>query len=287
MTTIKQLSDDLGVSKQAIYNRITKEPLKTVLADIEGAVQTNAQGTIFLSDEGERIIRNAYEEKYRRPGEAPKQFNQPFKTAAVPPTRVEFDDSKLDSILLQISNMQASLYTLTQQLSVKDAQINSLNTQLEERGIKNQELSRTAKKLTEFATAKDAEIQVLKEKCTAAEAQAAKLQRQILDLESEIIIGDTNEPDPDPPPAAYDHQPDEPTEEPTEEPEIENVPPEQESVEKNLFSEIETMQTSRVPDLDITDRPSSLFDLYEPLSNLSNDLSKPTMRFSSNLAVKE
>ena len=277
MTTIKQLSEDLGVSKQAIYNRITKEPLKSVLAGMEGALQTNAQGTIYLSDAGEQVIRNAYEDKYKRPGEAHKQGGR----VAAP--KVEFDDSKLDTILLHVSNTQASLQALTHQLLAKDAHIESLTTQLEERGLKNAELSRTARKLTELAAAKETEIQALKSRCAQAEAKAANLQQQLLELENVVVIGDSNEPDP---PAAYVEtpipEPSIPIQEPAQEPE----PVEDPTVVPEPVAEPEIIKPTEPPQ---TNRPAAIMldlDLYEPLINLSNDLSKPTTRLAG-LVINE
>jgi len=312
MTTIKQLSEDLGVSKQAIYNRITKEPLKTVLAGMEGALQTNAQGTIYLSDEGEQVIRNAYEEKYKRPGETQKQSVRPV--GGVVATRVEFDDSKLDDILLQISNMQTSLQSLTQQILAKDTHIESLNTQLEERNLKNAELSRTAKKLTGLAAAREADLQALKDRCAKAESTAASLQQQVLDLENEIVIGDTNEPDP-PTNNAYVHVQQRPIQ--TSEPPVSipaptpapvltpaPVPTPASITETEVIEEEFEEPVAEIPEPPqaIEPEPESFrpieaspakslsamldLDLYEPLIKLSSDLSKPTSRLAG-LVINE
>lgn len=275
MTTIKQLSEELGVSKQAIYNRITKEPLKTILGDIEGAVQTNTQGTIFLSEAGENIIRNAYDEKYRRPGDTPG--NSPVHGKVVV-ARAELDDSKLDSIIFQLNNVQASLDSFAHQLSTRDVQIENLQTQVRERDAKIIELSRTAKKLTDFATSKEAEIQALKDSYN--QAQAAELREQPAPPKTQITPDDTNEPEqPTTNNQQYDNQ--QPNNEPqnSEQPDLqvstteeEAPPPPQESVK----------QITSIP----TSRHASIQDLYEPLTNLLSDSNTPTARFSS-LAIKD
>ena len=305
MTTIKQLSEELGVSKQAIYNRITKEPLKTMLAGIEGALQTNAQGTIYLSEAGEQAIRNAYEEKYKRPGEAFKQNTRPVGVVATaaPPARVEFDDSKLDNILLQINNMQESLQSLSHQLVAKDAYIDKLNNQLEERNLKNAELSRTAKKLTELAAAKETEIQALKDRCANTELKAANLQQQMLDLENEIVVGDTNEPDP---PTyndiASNQQPATPILPATEQPTTATVlPTTMPTTEQQAVPETVAIEPTINPAIEMVAAPQTVepeaetikpaetiqakttridLDFYEPLIDLSGDLNSPTSRLA-------
>jgi len=274
MTTIKQLSEELGVSKQAIYNRITKEPLKTILGDLEGAVQTNAQGTIFLSEAGENIIRNAYDEKYRRPGDTPG--NSPIHGKVVV-ARAEFDDSKLDSIIFQLNNVQASLDSFAQQLSTRDTQIENLQTQVRERDAKIIELSRTAKKLTDFATSKEAEIQALKDSYN--QAQAAELREQPVPPQTQVTPYDTNEPEPTINNQQHDNQQSNNESQNSEQPDLqastteeEAPPPTQESVK----------QISSIP----ISRHASIQDLYEPLTNLLSDSNTPIARFSS-LAIKD
>lgn len=267
MTTIKQLSEELGVSKQAIYNRITKEPLKTILGDIEGAVQTNAQGTIFLSEAGESIIRNAYDEKYKRPGDTPGSSPVHGKVVVA---RAEFDDSKLDSIIFQLNNVQASLDSFAHQLSTRDVQIENLQTQLRERDAKIIELSRTAKKLTDFATSKEAEIQALKDNYN--QAQAAELREQSPPPEAQITTGDTNEQEPSTN---------------TDQPNNQRPNNEQPDLQVSIAAEEAPLQESvkQISKIPIS-RHASIQDLYEPLTNLLNDSNTPTTRFSS-LAIKE
>ena len=186
MTTIKQMAKELGVSKQAVYNRITKEPLKTTLANLKGAVHTSSHGTIYLSDEGADILRNAYEEKYRRPGEAGDGFGRPYSG--------EYNKSMYDNILAQLSSTQESLTQLTEHTMAKDARIDSLHKQLTECAAKAMDDTKTIKQLTDLAAAKDAEIKALQDSNNAQSGQITALQAQIALLESELIVGDSNEP---------------------------------------------------------------------------------------------
>jgi len=122
--TIKDLANELGVSKQAVYSRITKDPLRTILAGVDNAVQTNTQGTILLSDAGAAIIRNAYAEKY--------QQHTSLATAAgygrtVSPRQ---DDSKLDNLLSQIGDMNLAMARMLQDSSRNIQKIDALQQQV-------------------------------------------------------------------------------------------------------------------------------------------------------------
>jgi len=104
MKTIKELADELGVSKQAVHARVNKEPLKSALEALENGIQTSARGTVHLSDEGADLVRSAYAEKYA-------------------PTLMRPAVSSNDQLIIQ---------TLTEQLKVKDAQIAELQNRLKE-----------------------------------------------------------------------------------------------------------------------------------------------------------
>jgi len=56
MKTIKQISEDLGVSKQSIQKRIAREPLHS---RIQPYISTE-QGTKFISIDGEKLIVEAF-----------------------------------------------------------------------------------------------------------------------------------------------------------------------------------------------------------------------------------
>ncbi len=58
MKTIKQIADELGVSKQAIFKKMKKEPLSTSLQGFTSTVD----GKLTVSVDGETIIKSAFEQ---------------------------------------------------------------------------------------------------------------------------------------------------------------------------------------------------------------------------------
>ena len=56
MKTIKQIADDLGVTKQAIYKKIKLEPLLTSLQEFT----TTKGNTVYISVDGEYLIKSAF-----------------------------------------------------------------------------------------------------------------------------------------------------------------------------------------------------------------------------------
>ena len=56
MKTIKELANEIGVSKQAVQKRIAREPLCTC---IQPYISTN-QGTKYIDDAGEKLIKSAF-----------------------------------------------------------------------------------------------------------------------------------------------------------------------------------------------------------------------------------
>lgn len=56
MKTIKQIADELGVSKQAVHQKRKKEPLST---DLQPFTQT-VDGVVYISVNGENLIKQAF-----------------------------------------------------------------------------------------------------------------------------------------------------------------------------------------------------------------------------------
>lgn len=56
MKTIKQIAEEIGVSKQAIYKKIKQEPLSTSL---QGLTTTNGN-TVYISVDGEELIKSTF-----------------------------------------------------------------------------------------------------------------------------------------------------------------------------------------------------------------------------------
>jgi uncharacterized coiled-coil protein SlyX len=97
MKTIRQIADEIGVSKQAVFKKIKREPLSTSLQGLTATVD----GRLMVEVDGEKLIKQAFSEI------APSTPNAE-KTAEV------------DGV---ISVLQATIDTLQGQLEVKDRQI--------------------------------------------------------------------------------------------------------------------------------------------------------------------
>lgn len=105
MKTIRQIADEIGVSKQAVYKRY-KGKLYTVCAPYAHT----EQGVLYLSEQAETLIKQDFLKDDRSIGAVPEQSQE----AGV------------------VAILQATIDTLQGQLSVKDKQIEELNARLAE-----------------------------------------------------------------------------------------------------------------------------------------------------------
>lgn len=123
MKTIRQIADELGVSKQAVFKKIKNEPLSTSL---QGLMET-VDGRLTVSVDGEKLIKQA--------------FSKGLKQCAVDDSSTKIDGlvddsstkvdapsttSSLTSSLMSdgvVSVLQTTIDTLQEQLAVKDRQI--------------------------------------------------------------------------------------------------------------------------------------------------------------------
>ena len=103
MKTIKQIADEIGVSKTAVRKRITEE-VKTKFAE-------TVSGVIYILPEGECIIRQGFER-------------------ISPQTR--FPEVSANQIPLVSSEVPALISMLQRELDIKNEQIRDLNTRLAE-----------------------------------------------------------------------------------------------------------------------------------------------------------
>jgi AcrR family transcriptional regulator len=103
MKTIRQIADEIGVSKQAVYKRY-KGKLHTVCAPYAHT----EQGVLYLSEQAETLIKQDFLKADRSNGAVSEQL----KEADV------------------VSVLQATIDTLQEQLEVKDQQIEKLTEAL-------------------------------------------------------------------------------------------------------------------------------------------------------------
>jgi hypothetical protein len=124
MKTIRQIADEIGVSKQAVFKKIKREPLSTSLQGLTATVD----GRLTVSVDGEKLIKQAFSEII--PSTTDNQL-----TGAVdglvdaPSTKNGEKPGAVDGV---ISILQATIDTLQGQLEVKDRQIEELNARLAE-----------------------------------------------------------------------------------------------------------------------------------------------------------
>lgn len=97
MKTIRQIADEIGVSKQAVFKKIKREPLSTSLQGLTATVD----GRLMVEVDGEKLIKQAFSE-------------------IAPSTKNAEKTAEVDGV---ISVLQATIDTLQGQLEVKDRQI--------------------------------------------------------------------------------------------------------------------------------------------------------------------
>ena len=104
MKTIREIADEIGVSKQAVFKKIKREPLSTSLQGLTSTVD----GRLTVSDDGEKLIKQAFSK------DIPSTKYQPVDSAV---------DDSVDGI---IAVLQATIDLLQGQLEVKDRQIEQM-----------------------------------------------------------------------------------------------------------------------------------------------------------------
>lgn len=101
MKTIREIADEIGVSKQAVFKKIKREPLSTSLRGLTSTVD----GRLTVSVDGEKLIKQAFSQD-------------------VPSTNHQLVDGQVDGpVDGMIAVLQATIDTLQGQLEVKDRQI--------------------------------------------------------------------------------------------------------------------------------------------------------------------
>lgn len=113
MKTIRQIADEIGVSKQAVYKRY-KGKLHTVCAPYAHT----EQGVLYLSEQAETLIKQDFLKDDRSNGVHTERSN-----GAVP------EQSQEAGV---VAVLQATIDMLQGQLAVKDRQIEELNARLAE-----------------------------------------------------------------------------------------------------------------------------------------------------------
>lgn len=176
MITIKQLATELGVTKQAVYNRIIRDPLKSVLTDLGCEPQRSENGTIILSEKCAETIRNLYKKKYYGPDnvstgnwDGKKRDKNKMATS---------DELKI--LLMQVNNLQTMMSNIANVKMLQEALCQKKNE------ITN--LSNMITTLREIADIKDAKLYKLYEKYSEAVSRIKIMQAQIKALTKQLAL---------------------------------------------------------------------------------------------------
>lgn len=114
MKTIRQIADEIGVSKQAVFKKIKREPLSTSLQGLT----TTVDGRLMVEVDGEKLIKQAFSEI--APSTTDNQLTVVDGLVDGASTPNAEKTAEVDGV---ISVLQATIDTLQGQLEVKDRQI--------------------------------------------------------------------------------------------------------------------------------------------------------------------
>ncbi len=173
--TIKEIAEELGVSKQAVFKKIKQVPLST---EIEKFIST-VDGKKLVSVDGENLIKQAFQRKQKTANvnvdakDDGKMFtvggNAGNTVDGIPSASQERENTL-------VATFQTAIDALTSQLEAKDQQLAAKDRQLEE---KDKQLERQTKTIEELATS----LAVAQHTAQAAQAlHAGTIQRQIEDV---------------------------------------------------------------------------------------------------------
>jgi len=112
MKTIRQIADEIGVSKQAVFYRIKRPPLSNALQSLTSKVD----GVLTVSFDGENLIKQAFEQN---------TVKQDRQTLDEKPSTV---DTQVDDEIVRL--LQKNIEILQSQLEIKDKQIEDLSSTL-------------------------------------------------------------------------------------------------------------------------------------------------------------
>lgn len=121
MKTIRQIADEMGVSKQAVFKKIKREPLSTGLRGLTSTVD----GRLMVSVDGENLIKSAF--LHNNATVVVNQNRQPVDGLVDAPSTAV--DGQVDGI---IPLLQATIDALQGQLDVKDRQLEAKDQQIEQ-----------------------------------------------------------------------------------------------------------------------------------------------------------
>ena len=115
MKTIRQIADEIGVSKQAVFKKIKREPLSTSLQGLTATVH----GRLMVEVDGEKLIKQAFSEPH--PSTTDNQLTGAVDGLVDAPSTK--NEEKIEVVDGVVSVLQDTIDMLQGQLKVKDRQI--------------------------------------------------------------------------------------------------------------------------------------------------------------------
>lgn len=171
--TIKQLAEELGVSKQAIQKRLTREPLRSSVAPYISTVG----GTKYIEVVGENLIKSAFQHTSLDTASIDTGID---KTAAsVPlsiPASTPLSIGETGEFASIIAVLQDTINALQKQMDTKDEQISSQQDLL---AAKDEQIGQLTAALQQQTSALESTTAAL----TAAQALHAADKRSLMLLE--------------------------------------------------------------------------------------------------------
>lgn len=127
MKTIKEIAEDIGVSRQAVYKRIKKEPLSTSLQEFLSTVDN----VVYIDETGEKLIVSAFSKSEPVNDSTKFTVNQTTEVDNGLQTILAILQSELESKNKIIDHQAQQLTTKDKQLETKDKQIGEITAALE------------------------------------------------------------------------------------------------------------------------------------------------------------
>jgi hypothetical protein len=171
--TIKQLAEELGVSKQAIQKRLTREPLRSSVAPYISTVG----GTKYIEVVGENLIKSAFQHTSLDTSSIDAGID---KTAASTPSSIPVSTplsiGETGEFASIITVLQDTINALQKQMDTKDEQISSQQDLL---AAKDEQIGQLTAALQQQTSALESTTAAL----TAAQALHAADKRSLMLLE--------------------------------------------------------------------------------------------------------
>lgn len=153
MKTIKQIADEIGVSKQAVFYRIKKPPLSDSLQPFI----TIDEGVVKVSLDGETFIKQAFRFDRKEPA---SHVKEPLTETLIDMLKLELEakNRQIEAKDVHISEQQSIIKDLTSIISTKDNQILELTQSLN--AAQALHAGTIQKQLTDSQPVKGEELQV-------------------------------------------------------------------------------------------------------------------------------